>query len=230
MAACRPGEQATEEPDTGGGQTGSAVRVTPPPFEPPENPNLEELGDISGDIQLDPATVADDDSRRVSSLVYDRLVTLDGAGNVVPAIAQSWVTAEDGLSYVITLQPDATFADGTVIDADVVVANFDRWFDPDSPIRGSGDYQTWLEMFNGFKGELDAEGNPVSIFDGAEKQDDISVVLHLNEPDPDFLVKLADPAFSILSPNALAAFGSSYGTSQETTVAGGRYFPAGMGF
>jgi hypothetical protein len=46
--------------------------------------------------------------------------------------------------------------------------------------------------------------------DGIEKQDEFNVIVHLNAVDPDFLKKLTDPAFSIVSP---ATFGGGDGGS-----------------
>jgi ABC-type transport system substrate-binding protein len=52
-----------------------------------------------------------------------------------------------------TLRPNAVFSDGTQITPDIVAENFNRWFDPKSPLRGSGDYATWGRIFLGFLGE-----------------------------------------------------------------------------
>ena len=61
-----------------------------------------------------------------------------------------------------------------LIDADAVIANFNRWFDPQDPFRGSGTYEVWAENFGGFKGESTSEGQPKSIVDGIEKVDDLT--------------------------------------------------------
>ncbi|NJN78980.1 MAG: hypothetical protein HC797_00025 [Anaerolineales bacterium] len=49
------------------------------------------------------------------------------------------------------------------------------------------------------------DGKPKSHYDGIEKIDDLTVLVHLNSPDPDLLLKLANPAFSIVSPNAFTS-------------------------
>jgi len=166
---------------------------------------------ISGDVLLDPALATDADSQMVIGSVYEALFKIqDGAP--VPSLAISAVPSEDGLAYTISLRPGVKFHNGSALNADAVVANFDRWFDPENPAHGSGSFDAWENAFFGFKGEVD-NGKPKSIFDGAEKLDELTVILHLNTPDTDFLAKLADPAFSIVSPDAFNAsgFGSSGG-------------------
>ncbi|MBI1855772.1 MAG: hypothetical protein HYR93_07915 [Chloroflexi bacterium] len=167
---------------------------------------------ISKNITLDPALAADADSRSVIDYVYEGLVKLEN-GSAVPALASSWTVSGDGLEYIFNLRSGAAFHDGSPVNADAVIANFNRWFDPKDANRGSGKYDAWVTAFKGFKGS--------STFDGAEKVNEATVILHLNTPDPDFLTKLADPAFSIVSPAALSAAG--FGTSSGKDGGSGAY-------
>ena len=75
--------------------------------------------------------------------------------------------------------------------------------------------------FAGFRGQLDADDNPISLFDGIEKTDDLTVLIHLNEPMPDFLEIIALPYFSILNPAALEAGG--YGMSASSVDGTGAF-------
>jgi peptide/nickel transport system substrate-binding protein len=179
---------------------------------------------ISADLVLDSALVASDD---VSSLIicdylYDGLVSLDG-GDVLAGLASSWDESDDGLAYEFELRTDGVFADGKQVTADLVIDNFNRWFDPEHPLHGSDSsvYLAWLEYFIGFKGELDADDKPVSLFDGIEKVDDRTVLIHLNEPMPEFLDIIALPYFSILNPAALEA--GDYGASADSVDGTGPY-------
>jgi ABC-type transport system substrate-binding protein len=117
-----------------------------------------------------------------------------------PGLATSWTVSEDGLDYVFQLKTGAVFEDGSPINADAVVANFNRWFDPNDPARGSGSYAAWATAFGGFKGEKDENGQPKSAFDGIEKVDNFTVLVHLNRPFGDLLTTLAQPDFAIASP------------------------------
>ncbi len=213
LSACAPaqapagGSQATPvsppaaSGGQGGGSAGSAMS-------------------ISKDILLDPANAEDADSLRVLGYLYEGLVKLEGNG-VAPALAESWTVSDDGLDYIFTLRRGVAFHDGAPFDADAVIANFNRWFDREDPAHGAGDYAAWASLFGGFKGETNEDGAPKSLFDGAEKVDDYTVLIHLTRPDTEFLTKLVNPAFSIVSP---AAFGADYfGTSLGTVSGTGPY-------
>ncbi|WP_214402240.1 ABC transporter substrate-binding protein [Pseudonocardia lacus] len=58
--------------------------------------------------------------------LYDRLTRLGPKGEVEPMLATAWEFAPDGSALTLTLRPDATFADGSKVDAAAVKANLDR--------------------------------------------------------------------------------------------------------
>ena len=66
-------------------------------------------------------------------------------------------------------------------------------------------------MFLGFKGEKQANKQPVSFFDGIEKVNDLTVVVHLNRVEPNFLSYLAQPYFVLASPARMKADGAQFG-------------------
>jgi ABC-type transport system substrate-binding protein len=136
-------------------------------------------------------------------VVPGELVSLTDAEGA-PLLAINAEVSDDELDYIVELESGVLFGDGSLLDADAVIANFNRWFDPENEYRGDGDYAEWLALFEGFKGELDAEEKPLSAFDGIEKVNDFTVLIHLNRPVAGMLVGLSDPAFAILSPAGLA--------------------------
>ncbi|MGD8457479.1 MAG: ABC transporter substrate-binding protein [Anaerolineales bacterium] len=188
--------------------------------------NTSEMS-LSTDIILDPAIAAleDEDSLTTSAYVYEGLMRIQDDGTVGPGIAAACDEADDGLSYQCSLRSDAVFSDGTPITADVVLDNFNRWYDPSDPLHGDDSdlYAGWKKYFKGFKDEVDADGKKVSLFDGIEKVNDLTVLIHLFEPMPDFLEILASPHFSILNPDALEMDGASYGTMEGSVVSSGPY-------
>lgn len=200
LVACQPAapsepEAPTEEP------------VQPEPAEEPEAteaPVPTPTPSGSTDVMFDPATGGNADA---AGLVYENLLKVQN-GELFPMLALEGTVSDDGLDYIVGLRPGATFHDGSVLNADTVIANFDRWFDPDNAI------EAWATNFGGFKGETDDNGKPKSMYDGIEKVDELTVLVHLNTPDAEFLNKLADPAFAIVSSSALAApyFGSESGS------------------
>jgi len=182
LAACQLGSGTAEEPvDTAG----------------------EAVASTSTDVIFDPAMGGNADA---AGLVYETLVNTQD-GQPVPFLALESTVSDDGLDYIISLRPGITFHDGTALNADSVISNFDRWFDSGNGIAA------WASNFSGYKGETNADGGSKSTFDGVEKVDELTVLVHLNEPDVEFLNKLADPAFAIVSPGAFAApnFGSATG-------------------
>lgn len=155
------------------------------------------------DLNLDPANLAGENAEAAAYL-YEGLVRMEEDGTLAGALAELTTVSEDRLDYIFTLRQGVTFHDGTTLNADVVVQNFNRWFDPEDANRGSGEYAAWAENFGGFKGETTEDGKPMSWVDGIEKQDEFTVIIHLNTPDPDFLTKLTNVAFSIISPATFA--------------------------
>lgn len=181
--------QATSSPIIGG-----SGEVTPAEFS------------ISKDILLDPALASNDDSKIVNNYLYEGLLQVVDE-QMYLALAQSFTRSEDGLDYIFELRPGVKFHDGSDFNADAVVTNFYRWFDPADALHGAGTYDAWVVDFLGFKGEKTDAGTAKSTFDGAEKINDLTVVVHLSTPDPDLIIKLSNPAFAIVNPAALKAPG-----------------------
>lgn len=61
-------------------------------------------------VRLPPA------AQHIRAATHEGLVSLDQAGQVVPAIAERWIVTEDGLSYIFRLR-DSTWPDGEDITA-----------------------------------------------------------------------------------------------------------------
>jgi peptide/nickel transport system substrate-binding protein len=197
--------------------------VTEVPAVIPGATNLDIPSSVSANIKLDPATTKDTDTLAVSSLVYESLIKLDASGNPQPALAITWTVSDDQLDYVLDLRQNVTFHSGEIFNADAVLTNFNRWFDPADPLHGSLAYPGWEEFFLGFKGDVDASGVAISPFDGIEKVDDYNVIIHLNRPVPDLLAYLAQPYFSIIDPLVLEAGVETLGTSVDSVSGTGAY-------
>ncbi len=73
---------------------------------------------------LDVPNVGTDFSYTYVNLVYDGLTKRNSAGEVVPAIAESWEVTSDTL--ILDIVDGRTFHDGTPIDAEAVKANLER--------------------------------------------------------------------------------------------------------
>lgn len=176
---------------------------------------------INRDLLLDPARIQDADSWLISSYLYEGLVNVNADGEIQPGIAQSWTISDDGLAYIFEIRPNARFSDGSAITVDAIEENFNRWFEPQSPLHGDGNYPAWLARFLAFNGQRDDQDRNVSQVDGIQKVDVNTVIVHLNRAEPQLLNYLAEPAFAILNPAMLA--NPEYGTRSSTIISSGRY-------
>lgn len=215
VMGCQPA--ATDQPQT------DATPTTEVQTAQSENPTGEQNEPIkvNSALLLDPAVTEDPDSLLVSQYLYEGLVRLDENGEVQPGLAESWVLSDDQLDYIFELRPNLKFSNGSEITADIIVENFNRWFDPNSSLHADGNFPTWKKIFLGFNGERDAENRAVSQVDGVQKVDENTVIIHLNRLEPEMLNYLAQPAFAILDTTALATEG--YGKQGSEIIASGQY-------
>jgi peptide/nickel transport system substrate-binding protein len=209
-----PGETPAPSASTPSPSPAAEFERTSVPTQPPPALNRS--------LTLDPALTTDPDSILVSGYLYEGLVRLDANGSPQPALADSWEISDDQLDYIFQLRGGAAFSDGSPLTTDIIVENFNRWFDPSHPLHGNGNYAAWQKAFLGFLGQKGADKRPVSTVDGIQKVDFNTVLIHLNRPEPNLLIYLADPAFSILKTDALAA-DSAYGGRSSAIVASGPY-------
>jgi peptide/nickel transport system substrate-binding protein len=229
LTACSPAPtpvQTQEQPPVV--PTNTAVPPTP---EPTATRALsgKQMAAISKDVLLDPAADIDADSQLINAYIYQTMFKVGADGKPEGVLITSSTISEDGLDYIFTLRPNVTFQDGTPFRADIVLENVNRWFDPKSPLRGSHAYSIWKGMFLGFRGEVDANKLPLSFFDGIEKVNDLTVLLHLNRQEPKLLELLSNPAFSIMNTQVLAAESDKYGTAAGSAVGTGPYLLSNRG-
>lgn len=162
----------------------------------PQEDSVLTIGRTSGSIALDPAVVTDQESLRVTVNIYDNLVTYDKTGvTLKPSLAENWSVSEDGLVWHFTIRRNVLFHDGTQLDADAVVFNFDRWMNSTSPYH-AGHFVYWNMNFGGFPG----------IVESVQALSNDTVEIVLSKPYAPFLSTLAMPAFGIASPEAIMKY------------------------
>ena len=138
---------------------------------------------------LDPTLARTYVGRIVFASLCDKLFDIDDKLNIVPQLAVSSETSEDGKSVVLKLRSGVKFHDGAVMDAAAVKASLDR-------------HTTMPGSFR--KPELGA-------VDQVEVIDASSVRLVLKSPFSPLLAQLADRAGMIMSPKAIAEGGDKFG-------------------
>jgi peptide/nickel transport system substrate-binding protein len=122
---------------------------------------------IGGDPdQLDPHATTSSFAFTVLENVYDTLVQPGDDLTMEPALAESWETSDDLLTWVFTLRQGVTFHDGSELTAEDVVASFEH-------IRDEGANAWRLEAIEQF-----------------EATDDHTVTMRLNRPAPNLLEQI----------------------------------------
>lgn len=112
----------------------------------------------------------------VRSLVFSSLVTYDEDLGIQPDLA-TYEVSDDATVFTFSLDPDAVFQDGTPVDAEAVIASFER-----------------------AAGEADSIWAPrLADVAGYEAPDEHTVVITLNNPNAAFLAGIVDIA--IIAPD-----------------------------
>src|SRR5215216_2372630 len=79
---------------------------------------------------LDPALSTDVPTGRAVGYLFDGLTRFSPDAKVIPALATSWETSPDGLTYTFHLRSGIKFTDGTPFVARQVLASWQRVLDP----------------------------------------------------------------------------------------------------
>jgi peptide/nickel transport system substrate-binding protein len=128
-------------------------------------------------IKLDPAFFADAPDGSIGMAVYDRLLTTDQQGNLVPGLAASYKISEDGKTVTMMLRNNVKFHDGSAFSADDVKFTIDRLLDPN---LGSSARSLLADV------------------DKVEVVDPVTVKFTLKNASPAFLLNLTDYHMFIL--------------------------------
>lgn len=116
------------------------------------------------------------------SILYDILVSITEDG-YEGCLAESWTISEDGKIYTFKIRNGVTFSDGTVCDANAILANFNA-------IIENKNRHTWLEMMN--------------LLVGVSAPDDHTFVIELSEAYYPMLTELGCiRPFAMISPNCM---------------------------
>jgi peptide/nickel transport system substrate-binding protein len=138
---------------------------------------------------LDPSLARTYVGRIVFASICDKLFDIDGKLNIVPQLALSHETSEDGKTVTIKLRPDVKFHDGEVFDAAAAKYSLERH----------------LNMKGSFRKP------EIAAIDNVEVSDPLTIKLHLKAPFSPLLAQLTDRAGMMVSPKAAEAAGDKFG-------------------
>ncbi len=137
---------------------------------------------------LDPTTAGSYVGRIVLAAMCDKLFDIDAQLNIVPQLALSHETSEDGKTVTIKLRPNVKFHDGEPFNAEAVKFTLDRGLTLDTSKR---------------KAEL-------SQIDKVEVVDPLTVRMLLKAPFSPLIAQLTDRAGMMVSPKAVKEAGDKF--------------------
>src|SRR5262245_30819580 len=138
---------------------------------------------------LDPTMARTYVGRIVFSAFCDKLFDIDEKLNIVPQLALSYSTSDDGKEVAIKLRPGVKFHDGEPLDAEAAKFSFER-------------HLTFPGSFR--KPELSA-------VDRVEVVDPLTIKLVLKNPFSPLIAQLTDRAGMMVSPKAAKEAGDKFG-------------------
>jgi peptide/nickel transport system substrate-binding protein len=156
---------------------------------------------LPGDItRTDSAMMDDSNTSYVIQNVMEGLVNLKaGTTSVIEAaLAESWTTSPDGLTYTFKLRQGVKFHDGTAVDAAAVVYNYERW----------KNFPTELQDYTYYAGAVFGGYGDNSNIASVTAVDPATVAIVLKKAQSNFLIAQTLPTFAIASPTALKAGGA----------------------
>ncbi|MGB3294185.1 MAG: ABC transporter substrate-binding protein [Phormidesmis sp.] len=172
-------------------------------------------------VNLTPGDITDGNSIIAQKQIYNYLVgTEPGTTDPAPELATEWTASEDGLTWTFNLREGVKFHDDTDFNAEAVVFNVNRWWDPEFEFgfRDEGAlYEIWTDLFGGFKGD------EASTLVDVRAVDDLTVEFELAEPFAAFPAAIGSGYFGIASPTAIQEAGASYGSPSGVAVGTGPF-------
>lgn len=171
LSSCTPSAPPTQE----AALTEAATEVGAEAIQPTSAPeSTGPQGSLRVALPTEPSslyipTTPDKISDIAASQLYDPLVFQDSSGQIVPWLAESWETSEDGTVWTFHLRQDVTFHNGDPFTADDVVGTWEY---------GSSDSSSWPEKY--------------TIAKSVTKVDEYTVEIATDGPKPLLLVTMHD--------------------------------------
>lgn len=122
---------------------------------------------------LDPFTDTSGYYDSIFAPLYDRLLCIDGNGNITPGLIESWNESEDGLSYSFKLKDKVYFSNGNPFTTEALKL---AWEYAKTEFKISG-YAKW------------------SVISSIDCTDKLNMTVHLRKTDPQFIINVAQSAY-----------------------------------
>ena len=105
-------------------------------------------------LSLDPTDEVDDATFAVTNQIFETLLDFEPATTVLTTgLAIEWSVNETADVWEFSLRPGVKFHDGTDFNADALVLNFERLWDPEHPLHvgRTGSFRYFQTLFGGFR-------------------------------------------------------------------------------
>lgn len=171
-------------------------------------------------MSLDPQQATDGTSFEVMANYTDGLTQMDDSGAAVAAVAESWETSDDGLTWTFHLRKDAKWSNGTPVTAKDFVFGWQRAVDPDV----ASEYAYMLSDIGQIKNAAEIIGGTKDKSElGVTAVDDNTLQVELNAPVSYFLSLMYFPTFYPVNEEFFNTCPDTYGTSPATTLSNGAF-------
>ncbi len=169
---------------------------------------------------LDPQQATDGTSFEIIADYTDGLTQMDADGQAVPAIAESWETSDDGLSWTFHLRSDAKWSNGDPVTAADFVFAWQRAVDPDV----ASEYAYMLSDIGQVKNAAEIIAGTMDKSElGVTAVDDYTLQVELNAPVSYFTSLMYFPTFYPVNEAFFETCADTFGTSPETTLSNGAF-------
>jgi len=170
---------------------------------------------------LESGNIEDNNSIYAQQQIYNRLIdSAAGSTDLVPSLATTWTSSDQGKRWRFKLREGVKFHDGTDLTAEAVKFNIERWWDPNHPqgYRHAGrTYVIWQSLFGGFKGDENSLLQTLTVVDP------LTIEFVFKQPFAAFPSAISSGYFGIASPTAIKKAGTDYGIAGSTAVGTGPY-------
>ena len=147
---------------------------------------------------------------------FEGLVKYGENGQVLPAMAESWESSKDGLTWTFHLRENLKWSDGMDLSSEDFVYSFKRLSDPETAAPYGYDMLSMVEGFEeANKGNLDSLK--------VEAPDERTFVVHLSAPLSYFDKVVAFSSLVPLRKDILDASGEAWSLEPSTYISNGAY-------
>lgn len=167
---------------------------------------------------MDPSTSTDANSSDVMNNIYDTLYRLDNDLVPQPAIAESYETSNDDLTYTFTIKDDVVWSNGEPVTAGDFRYAWLRAMSPDTASQYAFILADYIEGGTEYSA---GEGSEEDV--GLEAPDDTTLVVDLSRPTPYFLSLTTFKTYIPLKQSFIEEQGDGFAQSADSMLYNGPY-------